>query len=290
MLPVEQKDRDVAILNMAREFLLKETPSEVDEAVIDSYLSVPPPCSETILMPELYQRLLESAQNANMRAGVIGGSIGGIKNLGNVLLDFDHIRVLEEYSEDPDRILEEIIQKLSPNGKVRKSRRSIWPKYCRTILSGAEFLSQFSESGDFFDWANHFYDDKRSIAALPMVIEAEIYGIGFPLACDFLKELGYVNYGKPDIHIKVIFKKTGLAPNKDNYQVLKAISRIAANAGVSSYEVDKVFWLIGSGKFYNHSHIGKGGRVGRMKKQFLKYLSDHPVSIKGRSSEKQRSL
>ncbi len=107
-----------------------------------------------------------------------------------------------------------------------------------------------------------------------MIIEAEIYGIGFPLACDFLKELGYINYGKPDVHIIEIFKATGLVSDEtSNYQVLKAIIRISENVGVSAYNVDKLFWLIGSGYFYNHPTIGNGGRVNSMKEAFIRNLS-----------------
>jgi len=33
--------------------------------------------------------------------------------------------------------------------------------------------------------------------------------------------------------------------------------------------VDKLFWLIGSGYFYNDKHIGKDGRIGSHKKDFI---------------------
>jgi len=98
------------------------------------------------------------------------------------------------------------------------------------------------------------------------------------LACDFLKELGYRNYGKPDIHIKEIFKETGLN-NKGatDYQTLKAVIRIAESNTAKSnevtpYNVDKLFWLIGSGYFYNHEEIGKEGRVPSMKKGFIEHM------------------
>ncbi|NES63718.1 hypothetical protein G3343_22875, partial [Vibrio parahaemolyticus] len=57
-----------------------------------------------------------------------------------------------------------------------------------------------------------------------------------------------------------------------NYQILKAISRIADSTGFSSYNVDKLFWLIGSGYFYNHPGIGNKGRVGKMKEAFITSL------------------
>ncbi len=54
-----------------------------------------------------------------------------------------------------------------------------------------------------------------------MLLDAEIFGYGFPLACDFLKEIGYVDYGKPDVHLKNIFCELGLVDEGDDYKVFK---------------------------------------------------------------------
>ena len=105
---------------------------------------------------------------------------------------------------------------------------------------------------------------------MPLILAAEIEGIGYPLACDFLKELGFIEYGKPNVHVIEIFVGIGLCPPKPSpYQVQKVISKIAEAAGVSSYNVDKLFWLIGSSKFYMHKQMGKDGRIGRMKQEFI---------------------
>lgn len=220
-------------------------------------------------MKKIFLKFLESAQNANMKAGVIGGSINGVENLKSVLFDFDPKKVFENF-RNSDELLDEIIIKLKPKGTIRRTKRSIWPKYCKTIISMSEFLSQFKDAEDFFEWADYFYNDKRSMAALSLILSEEIYGIGFALACDFLKELGYVNYGKPDIHIKDIFEAYNLIPKgATNYQILKAIIRIAENVGTTAYNVDKLFWLIGSGKFYNHQYIP----IKRLKDKFIKHKS-----------------
>ncbi len=110
------------------------------------------------------------------------------------------------------------------------------------------------------------------------MISIEITGIGFPLACDFLKELGYVQYGKPDVHLKEIFKELNLIdPNekstiKQDYQTLKLIDQIAKENRITPFEVDKVFWLIGSGNFYL-SEIN----IGRNRNEFIeKVKSTYP--------------
>lgn len=266
-------ERDAYFFNKAKQFLIEQTPESITTEIVDSYLSVPLPTKNTFELNDIYYRLLVSAQNANMKAGVIGGSIKGVENLKHILMEFNPKIVLEKYQGREEQLLNDIVENLSPNGQIRRKESSLWPKYCRTIVSSALFINQFSDSTDFFEWANNLYKDKKTYAALPMLIEAEVYGIGFPLACDFLKELGYVGYGKPDTHTKQIFSSLKMINKNDsNYQILKSIVRIADNANVTPYCVDKVFWLIGSGAFYNHPTIGKKGNIGRMKNKFLEYV------------------
>jgi len=44
------------------------------------------------------------------------------------------------------------------------------------------------------------------------------------------------------------------------------------SAGVPAYTADKVFWLIGSGYFYNHPHVGRNGRIASQKHKFINLL------------------
>lgn len=107
---------------------------------------------------------------------------------------------------------------------------------------------------------------------MPLLLSCEIAGFGFALSCDFLKELGYVNFPKLDVHLRDIFTALHLCPIKtDDYQLFKAIVRFAGNAGVSAYNADKVLWLIGSGYFYDDPQIGSNGRIGSKKQEFIKY-------------------
>jgi hypothetical protein len=105
-----------------------------------------------------------------------------------------------------------------------------------------------------------------------MLLSREIEGFGFALSCDFLKEMGYINFPKPDVHLRDIFTSLSLSQDKpDDYKLFKAVIRVAGNAGVSPYNADKVFWLIGSGYFYSDPHIGNKGRVGSHKRDFIEH-------------------
>ena len=222
----------------------------------------------------IYERLCESAQNRQMSSKVIGGSIGGINNLRKVLFDFSPIKVAKHYKRtDSDLLLKEIINKLNPSGQIRTGNRSLWPQYCKSIIDSAYFLKAFETADKFYDWAEFFAKDSKAKPALPLMISVEITGLGFPLACDFLKELGFNEYGKPDIHLKDIFKALRIidplekSSFKQDYSTLKAIDKIAYENNVTSYAVDKIFWLIGSGNFYLTNK-----NIGRQKKVFIEKI------------------
>jgi hypothetical protein len=257
-----------------RDFLLRELGNHVSpdaaETILSHYLDVADTADTPRPIEAIYFRMLVSAQNANMKANIIGGSIGGIENFGKVTFGFDPSRVLEEFGEDYLKLFAHARATLKPNGRLRSDTRSIWPSYCRTALAAALFLAQFKDGADFFEWANRFYRDPRSMPVLPLLVSQEVFGMGYPLACDFLKDLGFTGYGKPDIHIKRILLALGFVEGGvSDYGAQKAIAHIAADSGMSSYSVDKLFWLIGSGKFYDHPELGKKGKIGQNYKQFL---------------------
>lgn len=263
---------DKKAYQLAKDYFPAQRIKGVTAGLIEKYLNPltlnPKPTSKK----GIYQRILESAQNANMKAGVIGRAIGGVEKLSVVLEGFDPRAVMDKYRGDWEVILDDIVKRLKPRGEVRRTPRSIWPHYCQTILSAASFVEQFASALDFFSWVDFFDRDDRARASLPMLLSREIEGFGFALSCDFLKEMGYVNFPKPDVHLRDIFTSLGLCKAKpDDYQLFKAVIRVAGHAGVSAYNADKVFWLIGSGYFYSDLHIGNQGRVGSRKREFIEY-------------------
>lgn len=257
---------------LAKRYLPNLGQKDITANLIEKYLNPlslnPKPTSKQ----GIYQRILESAQNANMKAGVIGRAIGGVSKLSVVLEDFNPEAVLKKYGTGWESILDDIVKQLQPRGEIRRTPKSIWPHYCKTILSAANFVQQFASADDFFGWVDFFDKDDRARASLPMLLSREIEGFGFALSCDFLKELGYVNFPKPDVHLRDIFTSLNLCQEKaDDYQLFKAIIRLAGHANVSAYNADKAFWLIGSGYFYDDKHISNNGRIGSHKQDFIKY-------------------
>jgi hypothetical protein len=81
------------------------------------------------------------------------------------------------------------------------------------------------------------------------LLSKEVHGLGFPLACSFLKDAGWYQYPKPDVHTKAILKGIGFADGSD-YLTYRAIVTIADRIGETPFSVDKALWLIGSGKLH----------------------------------------
>lgn len=211
-----------------------------------------------------------------MSDNVIGNAIGGVENLGKVLFDFNVKEVIQHFPVGKENeLLEKIETELNNDKDFRKTKRSLWPQYCKSLTSGAHFLSQFETKDEFYSWANTMAKDEKTSAILPILISLEVAGLGFPLACDFLKSLGFRNYGKPDVHVIYILEKLGLiegfyTEKSKNYHILKALQRIAKHVNSDAYSVDKLFWLIGSGNFHL-SNIN----IGRNLEEFITFVKNN---------------
>jgi hypothetical protein len=137
---VSQRELDRTAYALAKDFLLwTSVDNGVTPELIEKYLHLSTPRPDTLA--GIYEHMLESAQNANMKAGVVGGSIGGVGSLHPVLCDFEPALVLEKYCSDWEGVLDDIVAQLKPRGSIPRTLKSIWPRYCRSALSGARFLS-----------------------------------------------------------------------------------------------------------------------------------------------------
>src|SRR5205823_9168317 len=163
------------------------------------YLAAP---ARQTSMAGIYRNLLVSAQSAVMGPSVISKPIGGFDNLGSVLCGFDPVEVLKRFPNGPDEVMQAVFAQLMPHREPPTNAGNWWRRFSMSVISGAEFLAQFASANDFYDWADALYRDERTRLALPTLLAEKIHGIGFALACDFVKELGYVEYGKPDNWMK----------------------------------------------------------------------------------------
>lgn len=224
-------------------------------------------------------------RNANMNMdNVFEGFIRALQNGSNIgpnAIKFESdnkIRIIKVCNSDESEELklekfqyenaDNLYKAFGENGLCPKESKqnSAWYKFAEGIVAGAKKLKTYTY-GEFeskFDIKLPELD--KSCEAQICAIEAfykDIPNIGFELTCDFLKELGFEQYGKPDVHIRNIFFNLGLTNKiKDDKQAFKKIQEIAravscenSHKDITAYYVDKVFWLLASGKFYKHQVI-----------------------------------
>ncbi len=168
-----------------------------------------------------------------------------------LLFDFDPAEIKKEYGKEKGlySLIDVFNTKLSLKKKIDVQKDRQWREFCEGVISIAVFLSEFQDKKAFDAFVNDFQRNKYSREALPMLLDKEISGFGFALACDFLKEVGYDGYPKPDVHLMDVFQKSGLCKRND-YDVFKTIIEVAGTVGKTPYEVDKRIWLVCSGNFY----------------------------------------
>lgn len=212
-------------------------------------------------MIDLFWYLLNSLTNkVGMRA-----TIGDIDVLGDYLFCFDPYQCHEHYQDNWEKLFKQIQDNHTPPGPMNiKNKNSYWVLFSKGILSGAEFLSQFESYSAFDNFVKSFAFNDLSIAALPILLDQEIFGMGFPIACDWLKEIGYSNYCKPDTHTIAILYETGVAASQSNYDIFKTMVKMAKVNNEPPAVIDRLLWLIGSGKY-----VEKNEKITRQKAAFI---------------------
>ena len=169
-----------------------------------------------------------------------------------IFLKFDPKRVKEAYPNVGylESLIGQFNEELTLDKKIGSKKESRqWWEFGEGAISAAAFLSVFQDIGEFAFFVKGFQTNRKYQYALPMLLEKEISYFGFVLACDFLKEAGYVRYPKPDVHLMNVFAESGLC-RKHYYQVFKAAVELADTVGETPYKVDKTIWLVCTGNFY----------------------------------------
>lgn len=254
-------DKYKLVYNAAVEYLYSIKPQEISKKELEKYFSVK---EKYKTINDVSELLFSSLQNYQRMPNVIG-FYPKKEKFRKILFNFDCNEIINRYKSYTEllKVFEKEF-KLDSSGFDRINNS--WVKYSKAIISASEFMSQFKDAKDFDQFVNLFTYNESTSAALPMLLSREIYGLGFALGCDFLKELGYDQYPKPDIHLIDVFSELGLS-DRNEYNCYKSIIKMARIVGETPYKVDKVFWLICSGSYYFD-----GINIGRKKKEFIDYV------------------
>jgi hypothetical protein len=277
MTSISINDQDKALFAFGKTFLLQRMqrltmlPERDCEKILELYLKPQQPTT----LSGIFRRLVLHAQNRAGMTNVIKNSLPGksIDSLASVLCKFDPHLVTAKFT-DWKNLLQRIKSDLKPTGEIREGANSFWPQFCKSILSGAKFLATYPDAEVFYKWVDSFYTDPRLQSELPHLLAAKLDGFGFTLACDFLKELGFDEYAKPDRHLKNILVEAGACSLDNDSMVFDCARRIAKNSEVTPYTVDKVFFLIGSGYLYDHDL-----KLGRGAEDFISEYRQHMAHV-----------
>src|SRR3989344_2362796 len=256
------------IYHEARKYLLGFT--GIDERILDQQIAFPEQ-NRPKTKSELFKKMIDHAKN---RQGM-PNAIGDTAILGSCLYDFDADKVSDYYKSWED-LFDTIRAKCKLPGRMeRGNSHNYWVIFCKSILSVAKFVSRFKTINDFDSYVGQFITNVPDTRlALPLLLEKEIFGYKFALACDFVKENISPLFVKPDVHIKAIF--TGISLSEENasdFQIFRDVVKFAESINQVPYSVDKVFWLIGSGNFYL-----AGIRVLTNREMFIDLINSHNKS------------
>lgn len=260
---MDSVEKNRKIFAFAQKYLEENLPVGLSKADLEKYYT-PDPIGQLKDMGNVYEQFLMSAQNGNRKTNVIKFNnekpyykklIKGVffDICGENFYDLDKLSVL-----DPE-FLHATFEK-SLKAEFKGINGKIWKDWCRTSVEIAIYLRKFSNVDNFKNFVAQYDTCSKKRVLLPDEIQKNIYGMGFALVCDALKELGFYNFSKPDTHIKHIFTSLGLSDNNPKH-VFRDLGKLAEDNGVTPYKADKIFWLICSGYFYKDSSsvTGKHG-------------------------------
>lgn len=233
------------LFEFGKEYLLRR--QQINVEILEHYLTL-----WKIRRPntinELCRNMIEHAKN---RQGM-PNSIGDIENLREILIDFEPHKIKMNF-ENWESLINKINLTYTPPGRMDiNNPHNYWVVFCKSIISISDYLSRFDSFNKYENYVGTFISDNPDIrVALPLILQEEIFGYKFALACDFIKENVSPMFIKPDTQIKNIFVGVGLCNEKDtDYNVFKKVINYCTEINEKPYAVDRLFWLIGSGKLF----------------------------------------
>ena len=229
------------LYDVAKEYLMEMLPEPLSLSDLDKYFVGDNRKADSLT--DIFIQIIQSAQNYQSMPNVI--KFADRKDqIGTMLFNYDYHKIKTLSADDLYHDFREKFHVTSTD-----SKRNSWYKWSCSIVDAARFPDEFESIDDFRSFVELFDYNTATRIALPLLISTRIKGVGFALACDLLKELGYLNYPKPDIHMMDICEALGLS-SRDPISVFEAIVKAANEGGTTPYELDKILWLICSGNFY----------------------------------------
>ena len=243
------------LYNTAYQILVSMMPLGLSENDLDKYFHGDR--NNPTTLKEIYIAFIRTAQNYQFMPNVIQFD-NREEIIRNILHDFDY----EYVSTLPSNYLYSEFQKV-----FSITSEKSWHLWCNAVVDSAKFVGRFSSVSEF----DKFVTNSSDLKSAPLLISKSIKGIGFALACNALKELGYLDYVKPDVHLIDICDVLNIS-SRDPIAVFDAMQIIASDNSITPYKLDKVLWLVCSGNFYKD-----GVKVNGRKEELISKLSESSI-------------
>ena len=208
-------------------------------------------------LKDVYKGFIASAQNGSGKSKIINFK-DREKKIKEILFNYDIKKIVKNYNK------ELLLYKFNDFFKIKniESKNNSWRIFSKACIDSAFFLSRFESLTEFDNFVKYFDKNEHTRVALPLYLSTYIDGYGFALSCDVLKELNYVNFGKPDTHTKDFYIELGLidldGKNKENIKtnikVFNEMQIMAKECKVSTFKIDKVIWLSCARDYGSHKN------------------------------------
>ena len=210
----------------------------------------------------IYEQFLFSAQNYRSMPQTIK-FVERKDDIKQILHNYNFDQIIDTGAENLYRTFRSQFNITSPD-----TAHNSWLKWSKSAVGAAKFMKEFDSVQDFVNFVRVFDYNLHTRMGLPLLIAKKIHGFEFALACDVLKELGFVNYCKPDVHIMDVLEKTGIC-TRDPIDVFETMTQMARDCNITPYKLDKIMWLICSGDFYLDNI-----RISRHKNELIDILNN----------------
>ncbi len=270
------------IYELSKEYLVKQTKDlfNCDEEraieIVNQYSTTP---NVTALS---FQSIMEELASTLQTGQSLPNVINYLSRKNELRRIFKNYNVRQLSLADEDKLFEECVR--SFGNCVNNGARS-WKIYIGGIVDGASILSRYNNVQEFVDAINGFeqshgltFEQYQDVMPTRMRASTgrnnwKIYGMKNAIACNFLKEIGFTNYVKPDTHLKAAFDAVELSYSSDD-DCLRLGRKLAESYGVTPYALDRIIWLCCSGHYYRHSQKKLGGGSKKLKGPYLDYLNE----------------
>lgn len=273
MNTVSNVDKNVEVFQITEQYIVKiMLEAEGIEHILEPYLEPVTKLHAFNTLNQLYARLLGHGANRGNGGNAIRKVFGTYRHEGDtddadewehtreLLYDFDPLEIHKKYT------IYTLFARLENSPFLVKSPTIPVYSYCRTIIDGAKYFAENKHFNTAVGFYEHFINISEDIDNAERIVQKElsrITGIGKALSLDYLKELGFTNFVKPDVHTMDICYGLDydLSSNKDADGTILFMKQIANDANsadsrtITPYALDKMWWLIGSGNFYDLDNV-----------------------------------